>query len=87
MQLRLGTLAVIVTARNEARLTAPLKRVGNRGSGQWEEVSWDEALSALADSLGGTMITYVIRYYYLGYGTEFYLQNTDGVDVAVCRCY
>ena len=29
---------------NPNRLMQPLKRVGERGSGGWEEVSWDEAM-------------------------------------------
>jgi DMSO reductase family type II enzyme molybdopterin subunit len=33
------------------RLMHPLKRVGERGEGKWKRVSWDEALSEIADAL------------------------------------
>lgn len=33
---------------NSGRVLNPLRRVGERGSGQWEEVSWDAALDDIA---------------------------------------
>ncbi len=35
----------------QERALYPMKRVGKRGSGQWERVSWDEALADIADKL------------------------------------
>ena len=34
------------------RILQPLKRVGKRGEGKWEKISWDAALGDLADRLG-----------------------------------
>ncbi len=36
---------------NPARLRYPLRRVGARGEGRWERISWDEALSTTAEKL------------------------------------
>jgi DMSO reductase family type II enzyme molybdopterin subunit len=33
------------------RLKYPLKRVGERGEGKWQRVSWDEALTDIADTM------------------------------------
>ena len=40
------------------RLTTPLRRVGERGSGKWESVSWDEALDEIAEKMGAIRDTY-----------------------------
>lgn len=33
------------------RLKYPLRRIGRRGEGKWERISWDEALTAIANKL------------------------------------
>jgi DMSO reductase family type II enzyme molybdopterin subunit len=33
------------------RLLFPMRRVGERGSGRWERISWDEALQRIADAV------------------------------------
>jgi len=33
------------------RVTEPMKRIGNRGSGQWQPISWDAALEEVAEKL------------------------------------
>ena len=33
------------------RLKKPLKRVGERGEGKWEEISWDQALDEIAEKI------------------------------------
>lgn len=33
------------------RMNYPLKRAGERGSGQWQKISWDQALDEIADKL------------------------------------
>jgi DMSO reductase family type II enzyme molybdopterin subunit len=34
-----------------SRVLHPMKRVGERGSGQWKRISWDEALTEIADHI------------------------------------
>ncbi|MBI2180939.1 MAG: molybdopterin-dependent oxidoreductase [Deltaproteobacteria bacterium] len=33
------------------RVKYPMKRIGERGSGKWKRISWDEALSEVADAI------------------------------------
>ncbi len=41
---------------NPDRLRAPLKRVGERGEGNWREISWNEAIEAVAARLRGVRL-------------------------------
>lgn len=41
--------------RAPERLTHPLRRVGPRGSGHWEAVSWEAALQAIASRMGANL--------------------------------
>lgn len=34
----------------EGRILYPMKRVGERGSGEWERITWDEALDTIAEN-------------------------------------
>ena len=36
---------------NPGRIKYPLKRVGERGSGKWQKISWDQATSEIADQI------------------------------------
>jgi len=36
---------------SQDRVTRPLKRVGERGEGKWQAVSWDEAFTDIADAI------------------------------------
>ena len=51
------------------RLTYPVRRIGPKGSGKWERISWDEAL----DAITGRILDYKDRFgaesIVMGYGT------------------
>jgi anaerobic selenocysteine-containing dehydrogenase len=38
---------------DELRLKHPLKRMGDRGEGKWEQISWDQALDEIAERITG----------------------------------
>jgi DMSO reductase family type II enzyme molybdopterin subunit len=41
-----------------SRLTVPLKRVGERGAGQWEKISWAQAIDEIAAKLVDVAVTH-----------------------------
>ena len=44
-------LSTIQMVYHPDRLKYPMKRVGERGEGKWERISWDEALDTITDKL------------------------------------
>lgn len=51
------------------RLKTPLKRVGRRGEDKWQEISWDEAYTTIADNLKRLIAEHGNESIYLNYGT------------------
>jgi anaerobic selenocysteine-containing dehydrogenase len=45
-------LAMTQYVENPARLRHPLKRVGERGEGKWQEISWEEAFELIESKMG-----------------------------------
>ncbi|MEA5025602.1 MAG: molybdopterin-dependent oxidoreductase [Desulfitobacterium hafniense] len=42
-------LTHVQSVYSAGRLKYPMKRVGERGAGQWEQISWEEAVNAITD--------------------------------------
>lgn len=52
-----GRAALGIT-NQRARITYPLRRIGDRGSQRWERVSWEEAISGISSQLGDILHDY-----------------------------
>ena len=51
------------------RLTYPVKRIGSKGSGKWERISWDEALDTIAEKILSYKKSFGAESIVMGYGT------------------
>ena len=51
------------------RLKTPMKRVGKRGGGEWEEISWEQAYDEIAEAVQRIIDEYGNEAIYLNYGT------------------
>jgi DMSO reductase family type II enzyme molybdopterin subunit len=54
-----------------SRITTPMKRVGERGSGQWEQLSWDQAISEIAEKFVDVAVEYGTDSIYQDLGPHF----------------
>ncbi|GAB47089.1 DMSO/selenate family reductase complex A subunit [Mobilicoccus pelagius] len=54
---------------NPDRIKKPLKRVGKRGEGKWQEISWEEAFDLFAKKLRYTIDTYGNEAIFKTYGS------------------
>jgi thiosulfate reductase / polysulfide reductase chain A len=53
-----GIRGAIGITESPSRVVRPRRRAGPRGSGQWREISWDEALDEMADRLAAVRNQY-----------------------------
>jgi len=63
------------------RLRYPMKRIGKRGEGKFERISWDEALDIAAGEIQRVIDTYGNSALFVPYGTGSY-SNTNGSHLA-----
>jgi DMSO reductase family type II enzyme molybdopterin subunit len=61
------------------RIKYPLKRVGERGGGKWQRVSWDQALTEIADSLIDVLVAEGPEVVLQGGGTRVHSQDSGGM--------
>ncbi|MCF6280645.1 MAG: molybdopterin-dependent oxidoreductase [Candidatus Polarisedimenticolaceae bacterium] len=47
--------ASLFSASDPDRILSPLKRIGARGEGKWAEISWEEAIATVAESVSGAL--------------------------------
>jgi anaerobic selenocysteine-containing dehydrogenase len=62
-------IASVQLAYHPDRLTHPVKRVGPKASGEWERISWDEALDSIAERILHYKEQFGAESIVMGYGT------------------
>jgi DMSO reductase family type II enzyme molybdopterin subunit len=61
----------------DQRILYPMKRVGERGAGQWERVTWDEALADVADRFIDTCVEHGAESVTFGLGTQMLVKRAS----------
>ncbi len=61
------------------RIKYPLKRVGERGQGRWQRVSWDQALAEIADGVIDVLMTDGPEVVLNAGGTRVHSQGSEGM--------
>jgi DMSO reductase family type II enzyme molybdopterin subunit len=61
------------------RIKYPLKRVGERGQGRWQRVSWDQALTEIADGVIDVLMTDGPEVVLNAGGTRVHSQGSEGM--------
>ena len=66
------------------RLKYPLRRVGERGAGEWEQISWDEAITEITDKWKGYQAEFGKDSVGVFFGSGNYAA-ANGSDIAAAR--
>ena len=69
---------------DENRLKYPLKRVGKRGSGEFEQISWDEAASIIANNYQRVLDQYGPEAVFIQYATGVQAGNIRNFVKRLC---
>lgn len=72
---------------SDRRIQHPLKRVGERGSGQWEQISWDEAIATVVEKFQDVRETHGSRAIAYTEGTGNYGILTSSMLGATSRFF
>ncbi|OAN13177.1 hypothetical protein A3K86_16080 [Photobacterium jeanii] len=73
---------VLEIMNHPQRLTQPLKRVGEKGSGQWQAISWQEAIDYTAKQLQQTQQQWGNNSVFMAYGHSKDFINTQLLRLA-----
>ncbi|MFC1532426.1 molybdopterin-dependent oxidoreductase [Thermodesulfobacteriota bacterium] len=76
-------LASAQLAYHPDRLTYPVRRIGPKGSGEWERISWDEALDAIAERILKYKEEHGPESVVFGYGTG---RENEAVIYRIANC-
>ena len=63
------------------RLRHPLKRLGEKGGNRWQRISWNQALTEIADALLDVLATDGPETIIQGGGTRVHSQGSEGTGV------